>query len=224
MPSEINSDANKRVPLDRERLLRSAMAIADAEGNSALTIRSLAEELGVKPMAIYHHVANKEEILDGIIDMVFAEIDFPPTDTDWKTAMRHRAISARRTLARHHWAIPLMESRGNPGPATLRHHDAVIGSLRRAGFSIEMTAHAYSLLDSYIYGFALQEFVSLPFNKETAPEVAERMLAKSPTDRYPYLTELAIEHVLQPGYDYGNEFEYGLELILDGLYHVLHSG
>lgn len=223
MTSETRAGAKKRVPLDRERLLRSAMAIADAEGNSALTMRSLAKELGVKPMAIYHHVANKEEILDGIIDIVFAEIDLPPTDTDWKVAMRHRAVSARRTLARHPWAIPLMESRTNPGPMTLHHHDAVIGSLRRAGFSIEMTAHAYSLLDSYVYGFALQESVSLPFDKDTAPEVAESILAQSPVDTYPYLTELATEHVLQPGYDYGNEFEYGLELILDGLDHALQS-
>lgn len=223
MPTNARSDAVKRVPLDRERLLRTAMSIADAKGSSALTIRSLAKELGVKPMAIYHHVANKEEIIDGIIDMVFAEIDLPPNDADWKAAMRHRAISARQTLGGHPWAIPLMESRRNPGPATLRHHDAVIGSLRRAGFSIEMTAHAYSLLDSYIYGFALQESVSLPFDKETAPEVAESILAQSPTARYPYLTELAVGHVLQPGYDFGNEFEYGLELILDGLNHVLES-
>jgi AcrR family transcriptional regulator len=214
----------ERVPLDRDRLLRAAMAIADAEGNSALTIRSLAKELGVKPMAIYHHVANKDEILDGITDMVFGEIDLPATETDWKTAMRGRAISARRVLARHSWAIPLMESRTNPGPETLRQHDAVIGSLRRAGFSIEMTAHAFSLIDSYIYGFALQESVSLPFDKETAPEVAESILAKSPTDRFPHLTELATEHILQPDYDYGNEFEYGLDLILDGLEQVLGSG
>jgi hypothetical protein len=172
---------------------------------------------------VYHHVANKDEILDGIVDMVFAEIDLPPTDSDWKTAMRHRAVLARRVLARHPWAIPLMESRTNPGPATLRHHDSVIGTLRHAGFSIEMTAHAYSLLDSNIYGFALQESVSLPFDKETAPEAAERILAQSPTDTYPHLAELAIEHVLQPGYDYGNEFEYGLELILDPLDYVLQS-
>ena len=219
--SETRTDRNERVPLDRERLLHGAMAIADAEGNSALTMRSLAKKLGVKPMAIYHHVANKEEILDGIIDMVFAEFDLPPADTDWKTAMRQRAVSARRVLARHSWAIPLMASRTNPGPETLRHHDAVVGTLRRAGFSIEMAAHAYSLLDSYIYGFALQESVSLPFDKETAPEVVESILAKSPKDTYPYLTELAIEHVLQPGYDYGNEFEYGLELILNGLDQIL---
>lgn len=223
MASEPKTDRKKRVPLDRERLLNSAMAIADADGNSALTMRSLAKKLGVKPMAIYHHVDNKEEILDGIIDMVFAEIDLPPANTDWKTAMRQRAVSARRVLTRHSWAIPLMESRTNPGPNTLRQHDAVVGTLRQAGFSIEMTAHAYSLLDSYIYGFALQESVSLPFDKETAPEVVESILAKFPTDTYPYLTELAIEHILQPGYDYSNEFEFGLDLILDGLDRIRFS-
>ena len=224
MAVEVSDGAQERIPLSRERLLHAAIEIADEKGNSALTMRSLAQRLGVKPMAIYHHVANKDAILDGIIDMVFAEIDLPPTDTDWKTAMRQRAVSARRVLARHSWAIPLMESRTNPGSNTLRQHDSVVGTLRRAGFSIEMTAHAYSLLDSYTYGFALQESVSLPFDKETAPEVVESILAKSPTDAYPYLTELATEHVLQPGYDYGNEFEYGLELILNGLDQVLRSG
>ena len=175
-------------------------------------------------MAIYHHVANKDEILDGIIDMVFAEIDLPSAEIDWKSAMRQRAVSARRVLARHPWAIPLMESRSNPGSETLRQHDAVIGTLRRAGFSIAMTAHAYSLLYSYTYGFALQESVSLPFDKETAPEAAKKILEKSPTDSYPHLRELATEHILQPGYDYGNEFEYGLDLILHSLDQILHSG
>lgn len=223
MASQVKTAPKKRVPLNRERVLRIAIAIADEKGNSALTMRSLAQELGVKPMSLYHHVANKEEIIDGIIDVVFAEIDLPPADSDWRSAMRHRAIAARRVLARHPWAIPLMESRTNPGPATLRHHDAVIGALRRAGFSIKMTAHAYSLLDSYIYGFALQEAVSLPFDKETAPDVAEAIMAQMPTGTYPHLAELAVEHVLQPGYDYGDEFEYGLELILDGLDRVRHS-
>jgi AcrR family transcriptional regulator len=221
MTSKTDTDGKKRVPLNRERLLRNAIAIADAEGNSALTIRSLAEVLGVKPMAIYHHVTNKDEILDGMVDMVFSEIDLPPMDTHWRTAMRDRAIATRRALTKHPWAIPLMESRSNPGPNTLRHHDAVIGILRRASFPIEMTAHAYSLLDSYTYGFALQESVSLPFDKETPPEAAERILAQSPTDTYPHLAELAIEHVLQPGFDYGDEFEYGLDLILDGLSQAL---
>ncbi len=215
--------AEKRVPLSRERVLRTAIAIADASGSSALTMRSLAQALQVKPMAVYHHVANKEEILDGIIDLVFSEIDLPPADVDWRAAMRQRAIAARNVLSLHPWAIPLMESRTNPGPATLRQHDAVIGTLRRAGFSIQMTAHAYSLLDSYLYGFTLQESVSLPFDATTAPELAEKVLAQFPTDEYPHLVELATEHVLQPGYDYGHEYEFGLDLILDGLEGSLHS-
>jgi len=174
-------------------------------------------------MALYHHVASKNEILDGIIDEVFEEIDLPPTDADWKAAMRHRAISARRVLARHPWAIPLMDSRTNPGPNTLRHHDAVIGTLRSAGFSIEMTAHAYLLLDSFIYGFALQESVALLFDTEAAPEVVQTGLTRSPTETYPHLAELAVQRVLQPGYDYSDEFEYGLDLILDGLDRDLRS-
>jgi len=215
--------AEKRVPLSRARVLQTAIAIADASGSSALTMRSLAQALQVKPMAVYHHVANKEEILDGIIDLVFSEIDLPPADIDWKAAMRQRAIAARNVLSLHPWAIPLMESRSNPGPATLRQHDAVIATFRRAGFSIRMTAHAYSLLDSYLYGFALQESVSLPFDATTAPELAEKVLAQFPTDEYPHLAELATEHVLQPGYDYGNEYEFGLDLILDGLEKSLHA-
>ena len=222
MTTTTSVPATRRNPLNRERLLRAAISIADTAGITALTMRSLAQELDVKPMSLYHHVANKEEILDGIIDVVFGEIELPPGDADWRSAMRHRAISARSVLARHSWAAPLMESRTNPGPTTLRHHDEVIGTLRRAGFSIPMTAHAYSLLDSYIYGFALQE-AGLPFDRETAPDVAESIMAQFPTDGYPYLAELAIEHVLQPGYDYGNEFEFGLELILDGLDRLLHS-
>src|SRR6266508_2270956 len=221
MPPKAVADAKRRLPLSRERLLRGAIAVADAGGIGSLTIRSLAHELGVKPMSLYHHVANKEVILDGIIDVVFSEIDLPPADADWRQAMRQRAISARGVLRRHPWATPLMESRTNSGPATLRHHDAVLGTLRRAGFSIAMAAHAYSLLDSYIYGFALEE-AALPFGgPETVPDVAEAFLARFPSAQYPYLAELTTEHVLQPGYDYGKEFECGLDLILDGLERLL---
>jgi AcrR family transcriptional regulator len=210
----------KRVPLSRERLLRGAITIADSAGIGALTMRSLANELGVKPMSLYHHVANKEEILDGIIDVVFGEIEQPAPDADWRSAMRTRAISARSVLRRHPWAIPLMESRRNPGPATLRHHDAVIGTLRRAGFSVEMAAHAFSLFDSYVYGFVLQE-AALPFDSDTVADVAEAFLAGFPSQDYPYLAELTTQHVLKAGYDYGNEFEVGLDLILEGLERLL---
>jgi AcrR family transcriptional regulator len=207
----------RRRPLSRERVLRVAMAIADADGIEALTIRSLAHELGVKPMAIYYHVANKSEILDSIVDLVFAEIELPATDGDWRSEIVRRANSARRVLSRHRWAIGLMESRRSPGAATLRHHDAVIATLRRAGLSVEMTAHAYALLDSYVYGFALQE-AALPFQgTDTAADVTEPIMERFRSDQYPHLVEMATEYILQPGYDFGDEFEFGLGVILDAL-------
>ncbi|HSO52322.1 MAG TPA: TetR/AcrR family transcriptional regulator C-terminal domain-containing protein, partial [Actinomycetes bacterium] len=204
----------RRAPLTRERVLAAAIDLADRDGIASLSMRKLAQELGVEAMSLYHHVANKDAILDGLIDLVFGEIDLPVGEADWKAAMRRRAISAREVLRRHPWATGLMESRSTPGPATLRHHDAVLGILRNAGFPLELAAHAYSLLDSYIYGFALQE-TSLPFNtpEETA-EVAQAMMAEFPTDAYPHLTEIAVEHVLQPGYSYASEYLFGLDLIL----------
>ena len=206
-----------RTPLSRERVLRAAVAFADESGIASLSMRKLGEVLGVEAMSLYNHVANKGDLLDGMIDLVFSEIDLPSGEADWKTAMRQRAVSARQVLARHRWAIGLMESRSSPGPATLRHHDAVIGSLREAGFPVALAAHAFSVLDSYIYGFALQE-ASLPFDtgEETA-DLARMIMARFTPDEYPHLTELTVKHVLQPGYDYGDEFEFGLDLILDGL-------
>ncbi|HZX39091.1 MAG TPA: TetR/AcrR family transcriptional regulator [Streptomyces sp.] len=206
-----------RTPLSRERVLHAAVSLADESGLEALSMRKLGEAVGVEAMSLYSHVANKDDLLDGMIDVVFGEIDLPSGEDDWKTAMRQRAISVRRTLSRHRWAIGLMESRTSPGPATLRHHDTVIGCLRNAGFSVELTAHAFSALDSYIYGFALQER-SLPFDTpdETA-ELAQAILTQFGPDDYPHLAELTTERVLRPGYDYGDEFEFGLDLILDGL-------
>ena len=217
MPGPASGTPEKRIPLSRERVLRAAVVIADATGIGSLTMRSLAHELGVKPMALYYHVASKEEILDGIVDLVFSEIELPSADGDWRSEIIRRAESARRVLRRHPWAIGLMESRKTPGPETLRHHDATIGTLRAAGFSVEMTAHAYALLDSYIYGFALQE-ASLPFEgPETVGDVAEPMLQQFPADAYPHFVEMDNEYVLKPGYDFGNEFDFGLGVILDAL-------
>jgi AcrR family transcriptional regulator len=180
-------------------------------------MRKLGEALGVEAMSLYNHVTNKSDVLDGMIDIVFSEVDLPSGDGNWRAAMRRRAISARQVLRRHPWAIGLMESRTSPGPSTLRHHDAVLGCLRGAGFSIELTAHAYSLLDSYIYGFALQE-ATLPFgNAEEAVQVAQDIFGEFSAGQYPHLTELTMQHVLRPGYDYGDEFEIGLDLILDAL-------
>ena len=190
---------------------------ADKGGIETLTMRRLAEVLGVAPMALYRHVANKDDLIDAMVDLVFSEIGLPAGGADWKTAMRERAISLRDVLSRHRWAIGLMESRRNPGPANLRHHDAVIGSLRHGGFSVAMTAHAYSVLDAYIYGFALTK-MNLPFEtSEEIADVAQSMLEPFPVNEYPNLVEFLNEHVMKPGYDYGDEFEYGLDLILDGL-------
>ena len=209
-----------RTALSKERVLRAAIARADEGGIATLTMRDLARVLGVAPMALYRHVASRDDIVDGIVDIVFSEIDLPHAGPDWKTVMRQRAISVREVLAAHPWAVGLMESRTNPGPANLRHHDAVIGSLRNAGFPIGMAAHAYSVLDSYIYGFALQQ-KSLPFDtSEELAAVAENMLQQFPSGTYPHLAEIMFEHVMQPGYAYENEFVFGLDLILDGLQRI----
>jgi AcrR family transcriptional regulator len=208
--------AKRRLPLDRDRVLRAALLLADEGGIESLTMRRLGQELGVEAMSLYNHVANKDDVVDGMVDLVFGEIELPSGGGDWKTDMRQRAISLRDVLLRHRWAIGLMESRRNGGPANLGHHDAVIGSLRAGGFDITMVAHAYSVLDGYIYGFALTK-LTLPFDtSEQAAQVAETMLRPFPVNKYPNLVAM-IEHAMQPGYDYGDEFEYGLDLILDGL-------
>jgi AcrR family transcriptional regulator len=206
-----------RTPLSRDRVLRGALRLADEIGVEAFTMRRLADALGVKPMSIYHHVPGKEQILDGMVDLVFAEIDLPPDDLDWAPAIRHRCVSARSVLNRHPWAPPLMESRTSPGPSTLRHHDAVIGCLLGGGLSFELTAHAYAVLDSYVYGFALQE-ASLPFGgAEEISGVAEQIIDAVPDGAYPNLVEFTVHTALQPGYSFGRSFEFGLDLILTGI-------
>lgn len=217
MASDDVAPETKRQRLTADRVLDGAMALADQIGVHPLTIRRLADALDTKPMTIYHHLPNKDAILDGMVDRVFAEIDRPPTHLDWKAAMRHRCLSAREVLSRHPWAVPLMESRTTPLPETLGHHDAVLGCLRRGGLSLEMTAHAYALLDSYVYGFALQE-TNLPATGGTElADLAEGLIEPLPEGVYPHLTEFTAHVVLQPGYDFRTEFEFGLDLILDGL-------
>ncbi len=212
----------KRASLSKERVLATALKLADKGGTAGLTMRNLADKLGVEAMSLYHHVANKEAILDGLVDLVFAEIDVPTGP--WKSAMRRRALSARQVLSRHGWAIGLMESRRNPGAATLAHHEAVVASLRKGGFSIAETAHAYSLIDSYIYGFAMQE-LALPFqNTQELEAMAGDMFAQQLAEQYPYMAEFMVEHALKPGYAYAKEFEFGLDLILDGLERMRSRG
>ncbi|MGW7286104.1 TetR/AcrR family transcriptional regulator [Streptomyces sp. NPDC054847] len=209
--------APRRRPLSKDTVLRTALALADEAGTGALTMRKIADRLGVEAMSLYHHVRNKEAILDGMVDILFGEIELPPTDLPWRPAIRRRAVSTRDALMRHPWAIGLMDSRSNPGPATLRHHDAVIGCLRAGGFTIAGAAHAFSVLDSYIYGFTLQE-LSLPFEPSTGiDDLADSILQQMPGDEFPHLTEMITLHALKPGYTYAAEFDIGLDLVLDGL-------
>jgi len=217
MAADDAASAGPRAPWTREQVLRAAIELADERGLEALSMRRLSQVLGGGAMSLYNHVAGKEDLIDGMVDVVFSEIEMPSARAGWKQAMRQRALSIRTVLRRHRWAIGLMETRTTPGPETLRHHDAVLGSLRGSGFSVPLAAHAYSAMDSYIYGFAMQER-NLPFRTpDETIALGTAMMARFPVDAYPHLAELMVEHALQPGYDYGAEYEFGLDLILDGL-------
>jgi AcrR family transcriptional regulator len=210
--------APERKPrLTAERVIDGAVALADQIGTDALTIRKLADAIDAKPMTIYHHVPNKEAIIDGMVDHVFDEIELPPTDTDWRTAILVRCNSMRQVLARHPWAAPLMETRTSPGPATLRHHDAVLGCFRGAGFSLDLTSHAYAIVDAFLFGFALQESTLPATAGDDMAELAGSIADLMSADLYPHLAEFTADHVLQPGYDFGAQFDVGIDLILDGL-------
>ena len=217
MATQVRSGKDTRNRLSRERVLRAAIEQADAVGLDAVSMRKLADVLDVAPMALYRHVASRDDLVDGMVDIVFGEVALPSSGTDWKHSMRRRAVSLRDVLSGHRWAIGLMESRRNPGPANLRHHDAVIGCLRAAGFDMAAAATAYSLLDAYIYGFALTK-MNLPFDTTTdIAEMAESMLEPFPAGQYPNLAAFIMEHAMKPGYDFADEFEIGLDVILDGL-------
>ncbi len=203
--------------LDRKRIVDAAMALADRIGTAPLTIRALAAELASSPMALYHHVADKDEILDAMVDRVFEEIALPVIGAPWRGEMERRARSARDAFRRHPWAIVLMDSRTSPGPMTLRHGDAVIGCLRAAGMPIGLTAHAVAALDTVTYGFAVQE-AALPFSgPEDAAPIAAALVEQIPADQFPHIAEMAEQVVLRPDYDFGDEFEYLLSLVLDSL-------
>ena len=206
-----------RKPLSRTRVVQAAVVLADRTGYREFSMRGLANALGVVPMALYKHVASREELLDEMVDVVFGEVRDPVPGGEWKAEMRLRALSIREALRRHGWAVGLMESRANPGPANRAHHDAVLGCLREAGFSLELAIHAYSVQDSYIYGFALQE-KTVPFDPEEGPaEVVEAQAeANAGLEGYPHIAELAA-HLAKGGYDYAAEFEWGLDLLLDAL-------
>ena len=203
--------------LTRAGIVAAAAELADTEGLAALSMRSVAQRLGVTVMSLYNHVANKEELLDGMIDVVFAEFYAPVPGAEWRSELRRRAVTAREVLKRHPWAVGLMDSRRNAGFETLLHHDAVIGCLREAGFSLILTGHAFAVLDAHLYGFLVQE-LSLPFEPgQDLAELGQQMIAALPEGQLSYFREFTLEHALQPGYDFGNEFEVGLDLVLDGL-------
>jgi AcrR family transcriptional regulator len=206
-----------RVPLSRERVFQAAVVLADERGLESLTMRALGDQLGIEAMSLYHYVANKDELLDGMVEVVLGEIELPTTDVAWKTAMRRRAISTRQALARHRWAVGLLQSRTSPGPANFRLVNAVLGCLRDAGFSVENAAHAYSALDAYIYGFALQEKTMPVDTPAELAEAAENIRRQFSADDYPHIAETITEHITKSGYDFADEFEFGLDLILDGL-------
>jgi AcrR family transcriptional regulator len=178
-------------------------------------MRSVGRELGVEAMSLYHHVAGKEALLDGLADWVFARITLPRPGTGWRAEMEERARSARTVLAAHPWGLGLLESRRSPGPATLAHHDAVLGCLRSAGFSVALAAHAFSVLDAYVYGFVLTE-VNLPFQPGEAAEDFVEGLDLVMAE-HPHLAEMVAEQIVGRDYAYGDEFDYGLTLVLDGL-------
>src|SRR4051795_10512665 len=211
--------SESRAHLSRPRVLKAAVAFADRHGLEALSMRKLGDELGASAMSLYYYVPNKEHLLDGMVDIVFGEIEPPSSDIDWKTAMRNRAMSTRQALRRHPWAIGEMEGRTTHGDANLRLHNAVLGCLRGAGFSIEMTVHAYSVQDAYIYGFALQQADMTPETSEDFAATAEQQMEtyKDVLADYPHLVEVVGGHVATAGYDYETEFMFGLDLILAGL-------
>jgi AcrR family transcriptional regulator len=226
MVTKIEETAGTREPLTKERILRTAVALADEEGVESLSMRRLAQELGVVPMALYKHVANKDEMLDGMVDVVVGEIDPPLPDADWKTAIRERVLSARRALLRHPWASQVIESRTAPTPTVIEYMDSMIGILRAGGFSIDLTHHAMHAMGSRLLGFSQELFDDTP---EDPPEI-QAIVAQQMAERYPHISEMVagITHddgtVVGLGCDDQFEFEFALDLMLDGLDRLRERG
>jgi AcrR family transcriptional regulator len=220
VPTRPAPSPGSRAPLSRERVLAAAVSLVDEAGLGSLTMRELGQRLGVEAMSLYNHVANKDDILDGMVDLVVGEIDLPSDTADWKEAMRRRATSAQAVFTRHPWASGLVDSRQSSGPARLRYFDWVVGTLRRAGFSLEMSARVFSILDSYVYGFGRQQ-LNLSAGSDMSPEeMAEAFSHAIPADEYPYLREM-VDYAITSVHDDDADFEFGLSLILDGLERLL---
>ncbi len=214
------SNRQSRPPLNRAQVLAAAIRIADEHGVGAVTMRAVASELGVEAMSLYNHVANKDDILDGMLDLVIEEIELPADVTGWREAMRQRALAAHEVFGRHPWVPVLLDSRGSPGPAGLRYFEWVLGTLMQAGFSIDDAQRVFSVLDSYIYGFGIQEFNFSALSELSAEERAAAILGYVPPDEYPHLHRMA-SRAAEVGYDAEADFAFGLEVILDGLERML---
>ena len=220
MPERSPRMRTRRAPLTRERVLRAAVALADEAGIDSLTMRGLGQALGVEAMSLYNHVSNKDDLLDGMVDVVVGDIVVPPSGTDWRSAMRARCISAHETLLAHPWAALQITSRLTIGPGMIRYLDATLGRLREGGFTIDGALDAWNALDSHLYGFTLQE-LNLPFAVEESPSVSASVLPQIPAEEYPYVVEV-LGHVMSQGRR--EDFEFGLDLILDGLERGLAGG
>ena len=215
-----SAEVANKAPVNAARTLQVALDIADQEGIDAVTMRRLARELGVEAASLYHHLDGKTQILDGLVDLVAAEVE-PPTSTGWRKAISQRAHNTRTTLRRHPWAVSLMASRTSPGPATLRLLEMGIRCFREGGFSVALAAQAISVVDSYVHGFVLQE-VNLPFRDESElAAMTGAIMDTFPASEFPHLFEMTVQYVLRPGYDYGNEFDSGLTVVLDGVAELL---
>ena len=215
----------KAKPLTKNMVLLAAIELADAEGIESLSMRKLGEKLHIKAMSLYNHVKNKGEVLDGIIDIVVGKMQIPAEEMDWKSSMRERAFSAHDILLLHPWAARVIMSRSNPGPAMLRYIDTLLGCFRKAGFSIEVSDHAWNTLDSYIYGYTLQE-LNYAFDMTKIKEVSTSYLPYLPTDEYPYMSELT-KHIAttnyKKNYEGVHDFAFGLDLFLNGLEKVINK-
>jgi len=217
-----NRKKGARPPLTREKVLSTALRMADKDGLEALSMRNLARALKVEAMSLYNHVASKEDILDGLVELVAGELDVPTLGGDWRAAMRQRARSAHAAFTRHPWASMLFVSRVNVGPNMLRYVDATIGCLREAGFAYPMADHAWNALDAYIYGFTLQNR-NFPLDPSEYASSAKAFLPMIPVEQYPYLNGMSQE-VIAGRHDGLHQFEFGLDLLLAGLERVRQLG
>lgn len=209
------SSGKRKAALTKGRVLKTAIKFADKHGIESLSMRKLGQLLGVEAMSLYNHVSNKDDILDGIVDIVASEIEVPRIGGDWKNAMRSRAVSAHEVLMRHPWATMLIVSRANVGPAMLRYVDSTIGCLVTAGFSYVNADHAWNAIDSYVYGFTLQK-LNFPFKPNEYAKVAKQFLPMIPAEQYPHLNGLSQE-VIAGRHDGLHDLQFGLDLILNGL-------